>query len=157
MIATVVGTVLVTLVACYCMGAGVALYIQRKVKPVETPAELREGRADIIEGRIGALEGSLAAVKIELEGLPVIWKDERERTKNHADRSVAALRSVEEVMEALGAEEEDGSEDPDLHDDDGEGVGLMSPLFGDVAGASKRASEESDVRERARRHLAALG
>jgi len=161
MVATVVGSVLATLSLCFGMAGGWFYYQSRRPSSAEAPgvvdSEMPGVRAEIIEGRLGALEGALAALKISVEGLPTIWKDERERTKNQADRAVAAYKSTEEVLEALSGGGEDEDEDSDFSPQHGEQLGLMSPVFGDVAGAGARAEADSALRERARRHLAAMG
>ncbi len=154
MIATVVATVLATLSLCFGMAGGWFFYSQRQKRPAD---EVRTGRAEIIEGRLGALEGALAAMKITVEGFPSLWEDERERTKKHADRGVAALKGAEEILEALSEAGEDPDEDGELPFIDGDGSGLMRPLYGDVAGSGARAEAETALRDRARRHLEAMG
>ncbi len=154
MVATVVATVLATLSLCFGMAGGWFFYQNRKPRPV---AEVSTGRTEILEGRVGAVEGALAALKLTTDGLPSLWEDERDRVTKQANRSVAALAGAEEIIEALSATDEDEDEDQDLSDDDGEGSGLMSPLFGDVAGSGARSEAETALREKARRHLAAMG
>ena len=154
MIATVVGSVLATLSVCFGIAGGVALYFQRRRRPLEAPSS---GRTEILEGRIGAIEGKVAAQGLTLDGLSGLWKDERERMKNHADRAVAAYKSTEEVLDLITGRDDDEGEGGDVPEFDEEALGLMSPLLGDVGGSAKRADEEATVRERARRHLSAMG
>jgi len=132
----------------------VALYFQRTKRPVGGPVV---GPLEIIAARVGAVEGAQAALKLTVDGLPSLWKDERERTKNHADRAAAAYRSTEEVLAAISGGGEDGGEGGELFAFDEEGGGELPALFDDVGGAEKRAREESEVRSRARRHLEAMG
>jgi len=154
MIATVVGSVLATLSACFGIAGGVALYVLRKPKPI---IEAEEPAKSQVTAYMEVLASRVAELEVKMVGMPSLWEEERDRAKKHADRAAAAYRSAEQVLDIIKGEDPDAGEDQDLHDDDGGGGGFMPTLFDDVAGAGQRASEEADVRDRARRHLAANG
>jgi len=154
MVATVVGTVLATLAVVLTGSAGVALFIRYYPTPkvaIEQP--VNGPQSSYLE----EIVARLADLEVQMKGLPSLWEEERDRAKKHADRAAAAYRSAEEVLSAITGGDEDEEEGEGLREDDGEAGGLMSPVFGDVAGSAGRAEEETALRERARRHLAAMG
>jgi len=154
MVATVIGSVLATLSVCFGIAGGVALYFLRKPKPTIEPERLSNGPETAY---IEILASRIAELEVKMVGMPSLWEEERERSRKHADRAAAAYRSAEQVLDIIKGDGPEDGEDPDLHDGDGEGGGFMPTLFDDVGGAQARADTEADVRERARRHLAANG
>ncbi len=154
MVATVVGTVLVTLAACVIAAGVVFVYPWRQPTPepvIERPTN------DPESGYLEVLGTRLAELEVQMKGLPSLWEEERERARKHADRAAAAYRGAEEVLTAIQGGDDVEEEDADLLADDGDAGGIMSPLFADVGGAQARADAEREVRQKAARHLAAMG
>ena len=154
MTATVVASVLATLSACFGIAGGVALYLARKTPKQEAVQDPTSGPdvayLEVIAARVAELE-------VIVRGLPSLWEEERERAKKHADRAAQAYRSAEQVLTAITGGDEDEEEGEGVREEHGEQLGLMSPVLADVAGSGARADAETALRERARRHLAAMG
>lgn len=154
MVATVVVTAMATLAVCICI-AGVAFVVATRDAATETEPERPAN--DAREALLEVFGARLADVETQVKGLPSLWEDERERARKHADRAAAAYRGAEEILDSLTDGGEEDEEDGDLPGFDGEGVGLMRPVLGHVAGAEERALAQSDLRERARRHIQSVG
>lgn len=97
------------------------------------------------------LAARVAAVEVKVDDLPGVWEEARERAKQQADRSAAALRDLEKKLAAIADEQ-----DPfgDLLGDDESGSGDQ-PMLALHEGLGEDASD--DVETRAAEALAAFG
>lgn len=119
--------VVVLAVACLCLLGGAVLFgaFALSKRPVQVPdSSLRES--------VATLELKVRALERDVEQLPSIWTEERNRAARHEQRA----RKAEQRTEALlAASEEEPDPSLDLRERDGSGgqAGAVPPVSSDLA------------------------